>query len=146
MINMANQTIRLVDFTNRVCDFRMKGSYGYNRSGATILTAESYVEELVVTGTDVFDSEGNTLPSPIVKGIDKYGREMTLPIDRILAVGWLDTKEQGSLKSLNSLIESFSAIPNLEEVSSDLYHDLQTFIQQRDELVANGVTLYQRGE
>jgi hypothetical protein len=144
--NMANQTIRLVDFTNRVCDFEMKGTYGYNPSGASILTAVSYVEELVVTGTEVFDEDGNNLPSPVVKGIDKYGREMVLPIDRILAVGWLDTKEQGHLKALESLIPSFESIPNLDTVAPELFQNLQDFKAQRDELIEQGVTLYQRGE
>ena len=140
------QTIRLIDFHNRVCDIEMEGTYGYNPSGATILTAVSYVEELEVAGTDVFDENGNELPSPVVRGIDKYGREMVLPIDRILAVGWLDTEEQAKLKSLTWLIDAWSQIPNLESVSPRLHEDYQRYTAERDELLAQGVTLYKRGE
>lgn len=139
------QTVRLVDFTNRVADFKMKGTYGYNPSGATILTAVSYVEELVVTGTEVFlDDNGEHLKSPVIKGIDKYDREMVLPIDRILAFGFIDEKEQARLKGLEYLIESFGSIPNLETISPKLYEDLQEYIAEREELIASGVTLYER--
>lgn len=138
------QTIRLADFHNRVVDFKMKGTYGYNPTNATILTAVSYVEELEVTRTACFDDDGNELKSPIICGIDKYGREMVLPLDRILACGWVDTKEQSRLKGLETLIQTFGAIPNLQEVSPKFYDDLQGFIAERDELVAKGVKLWER--
>jgi hypothetical protein len=143
------QTLRLIDFHNRVADFKMKGTYGYvepslRERGFAMLTAESYVEELVVTDTKVFDSEGNKLPSPVIEGVDKYGRAMVLPIDRILAVGFCDTEEQGRLKSLTYLMDMYGNAKGVLEEDHPLFKDYKQTKEMYQELLDKGVTIYQR--
>jgi hypothetical protein len=138
------QTLRLIDFHNRVADFEMKGTYGYNPSGVTMLTAKSYVEELVVTDTKVFDSEGNKLPTPVIEGVDKYGRAMVLPIDRILAVGFCDTEDQARLKSLTYLMDMYGNAKGVLEEDHPFFKDYQDVKVKYQELLDKGVTIYQR--
>jgi hypothetical protein len=138
------QTLRLIDFHNRVADFEMKGTYGYNPSGITMLTAKSYVEELVVTNTRVFDDEGGKLPSPVIEGVDKHGRAMVLPIDRILAVGFCDTEDQARLKSLTYLMDMYGNAKGVLEDDHPLFKDYKKIKEQYQELLDKGVTVYQR--
>jgi hypothetical protein len=143
------QTLRLIDFHNRVVDVKMKGTYGYvepslKERGFAMLTAESYVEELVVTDTKVFDSEGNELPSPVIEGVDKYGRHMTLPVDRIIAVGFCDTKEQGRLKSLTQFMDMYGNAKGILEEDHPLFKDYKDIRDKYKELLDKGVEIYQR--
>jgi hypothetical protein len=80
-------------------------------------------------------------------GTDKYGRELEVPCDRIIAVGWLDTPEQAQLKALTWLIDAYSNIPVEALKDNDVLANMIMENQkQYDELIAKGVTLYQRGE
>lgn len=145
-----NQTIRLIDFHNRYVDLKMKGTWGYvnpelKAKGFAMMTAESYIEEFEVKTTKVFDDEGKNLKSPLLIGTDKYGRELEVPTDRILAVGWLDTQEQARLKALTWLQEGYSDLPIEALEGNELLQKMVTDNQKMyDELIAQGVTLYQR--
>lgn len=140
------QTIRLVDFVGRYVDLHMKGTWGYNPRNVAIITAESYIEEFHVTDVTALDREtGKELKSPLIIGTDKYGRELNVPIDRILAVGWLDTKEQSSLYACKKLLDGYDNVTRDVIDSNDFLSKMYAETQARyDELVAKGVTPYQR--
>lgn len=148
----TNQSVRLIDFHNRHADFLMKGTWGYvdpelRARGFAMLTAESWVEELEVSTTKVLDDNGDSLPTPLICGTDKYGRYLELPIDRILGFDFLDTEEQGRLKALAWLQDAYSKVPmDAIEDNEHLKKMIQDSKKNYDELIANGVTLYQRGK
>jgi hypothetical protein len=139
------QTLVMADFHNRFVDLKMKGTWGYNPNGITMITAESYIEELEVTDTKVLDDNGETLEVFILIGIDKHGRTLEIPMDRVLAVGFLGTKEQARLKGLTSIVASFDNIPQ-ETKDLPVFKMFQEMKDDYDALLASGVKLYQRGE
>lgn len=143
--NNQTQTLVMADFHNRYVNLKMKGTWGYNPSNISILTAESYIEELEVTDTKVLDSEGEVLKVFILMGVDKYGRELEIPMDRVLAVGFIDTKEQSRLKGLTSVVKNFDKVSQ-EVKETPAFQMFQEMKDDYDELVASGVKLYQRGE
>lgn len=135
----------LAQFHNRFVDIKMKGSWGYNRSNATILTAVSWIEELEVTNLKSFDDEGNKLPSQLVIGTDKYGRLLEVPVDRMLEVSFLDTKDQSILKSVTQLKKAFAEIPSDKIAENEaLVKMVEENRLRYDELLTKGVTLYER--
>lgn len=150
--NQQTQTIRLIEFHNRFVDLQMKGTWGYvdpelKARGFAMVTAESYIEEFEVKTTKVFDDNHNELPTPILVGTDKYGRELEVPCDRIIAVGWLDTPEQARLKALKWLLDAYLEMPiEVLKGNDTLANMVMENQKQYDELIAKGVTLYQRGE
>jgi hypothetical protein len=139
------QTIVMADFHNRFVNLRMKGTWGYNPSGISMLTAESYIEELEVTDTRVLDENGERLEVFILVGVDKYGRELEIPMDKVLAVGFLGTKEQARLKGLTSIVAGFDSFPQ-EVKDSPAFEMFKEMKDDYDKLIASGVELYQRGE
>lgn len=145
--NQLTQTIRLIEFHNRFVDLHMKGTWGYNPHNIAMLTAESYIEEFEVKTTKVFDDDHNELPTPLLVGTDKYGRDLEVPCDRIIAVGWLDTPEQARLKAVMWLKETYDNIPSEALEENERVRELVNDVQKvYDELTAQGVTLYQRGK
>jgi hypothetical protein len=135
----------LAQFHNRFVDIKMKGSWGYNRSNATIITAVSWIEELEVTNLKSFDDEGNKLPSQLVIGTDKYGRELEVPVNRMLEVSFLDTKDQSILKGVVSLKQGFANIPKEQIEENEVLKRMMEENRLRyDELLTKGVTLYER--
>lgn len=146
MTQNDNQTQKLVmaDFFNRFVNLKMKGTWGYNPSGISILTAESYIEELEVTDTRVLDENGEVLEVFLLIGVDKYGRKLEIPMDRVLAVGFLDTKEQGRLKGLKSILANYDNIPQ-ETKEHPAFKMIQEMKDDYDDLISSGVKLYERG-
>nr|WP_173026402.1 hypothetical protein [Aeromonas sp. Ne-1] len=144
------QEVSVMDLYGRFINLHMKGTWGYVKPelkaiGFTMLTADSYIEEFEVKDFKVLDSEtGETLPHTVLIGEDKYGRELTVPVNRIISVNVLDTDEQKQLKNLNILINTYSAIDNLKEKNSELYADLEKFIKDREELLSKGIKVYER--
>lgn len=140
------QTIQyLAEFHNRYVNLKMKGTWGYNPRNITMLTATSYIEELEVTDMKSFDDEGKKLPSQLIIGTDRYGRYLEIPVDRILEVAFLDTKDQSRLKGLVWLE---NALKNLDMESIKDNKALKEMIdkskEEYDKLIAKGVTVYQR--
>lgn len=150
--NQLTQTIRLIEFHNRFVDLHMKGTWGYvepelRERGFAMLTAESYIEEFEVKTTKLFDDNHNQLPTPLLVGTDKYGRDLEVPCDRILSVGWLDTPEQARLKAVMWLKENYSQLPvNAVEDNETIKKMVEDTQKVYDELTSQGVTLYQRGK
>lgn len=142
---MAEKIQYLAEFHNRYVTLKMKGSWGYNRSNATIITAISYIEELEVTDMKALNEDMTKLKTPLLYGIDKYGRELEIPIDRILEVTFLDTKDQSLLKGLTWLQNAWA---NLDmqaiEENESLKEMLDNNKKRYDELIAKGVTVYER--
>lgn len=147
---MDTQTIRLADLSNRYVDLKMKGTWGYvdhelKDSGFAMVTAESYIEEFKVEDIRCIDEDSNKLDVPVLIGTDRYGRELTVPTDKILAVGWLSTVDQRRLESALWLLDSFSEIPRENVIGNE---KLEEMIEDSkavvDELTAKGVRVYER--
>lgn len=141
--NQKHEEIKLIELHNRYADFRMKGTWGYvdpelKKQGFAMMTAESTVEEFKVNRVDVQNGEIH------VEGVDRYGRELRLPHERILSVYLLDTAEQAKLLSLESLIGTYSQLVEHVDADSTWGKDLEEFKAQHTELIQKGVTPYQR--
>lgn len=140
--------IKAYTVVNRVVDFTMKGSYGYQtkrfgESGGSIITAESTVYEFQVDKLEIVD-----LPHWGKKfcfiGTDYYGREMSLPVDRVLAMSFKDTEDQGRYRGLTSTLDLFeNSIKDLDKASKR--HAKDTFEQVYDifnDLKEKGIEIY----
>jgi len=140
-VTISNQRIPLYNLLDRVMDVRVRGSYGYlpqelRERGDVVLTAESTVQEFLLREADLDDDDG----SIYLVGTDYYGRELRIPVDRVVYVTPKSTLDQAQLARLNSIL---SNPVTAEEQDSEPFRNLMEFFKDmRDRLVAAGVTEY----
>ena len=146
LMTKANQKeeIKLIELHNRYADFRMKGTWGYvkpelKEQGFVMMTAESTVEEFKVNRVDVVNEN-----EIYIEGVDRYGRELRLPHERILSVYLLDTAEQAKLIGLEYLVETYAELVQHIAEDSSWHEDFKNYTNMRNELIEKGVKPYQR--
>lgn len=122
------QTVRLIEFHKRHIDVQLKSG--------TVL------RDVAVTSTEVFDANREKLPSPQIKGIDRFNNEVTIETDNMEAFAFLDTDEQARLQSVTFLVDTYSTIPNLEAISPELKKAYDESLAMKEDLEAKGVKLY----
>lgn len=125
---MQKQTVRLIEFHNRHIDVLLK-------SGTVI-------PNVAVTGTEVFDDNREKLPSPQIKGVDRYSNQVVIDTDNIEAFAFLDTDEQARLRNVIFMVDTYGQIPNLEVISPDLKKAYDDSVAMKEELEEKGITLY----
>lgn len=122
------QTLRLIDF--------------HNRNISVLLKSGTVIPDIEVTDTQAIDMETREmLPTPLIKGIDRWGNEHSIGADYIEEIAFLDTDEQARLKNVTFLVDMYSKIPNLDDTPL-LKESYEDSIRIKQELEAKGVTLY----
>jgi hypothetical protein len=146
---IENGKVRAATMVNRVLDITMEGTYGYmpkaqRDMGMVLLTAQSTVREFAITEMQEVDLPHHGKTHCLI-GTDYYGREMQLPVNRVKGFTECDTSEQGHLKGLNWLIQTFvenrnPALSPAESAAVDAF--FKEIEDKRAALISAGVVEY----